>query len=128
MAVDEERNRLALQVALGEAGLKDMVVPGLWVDDDKAVAVATTGGGAFVGWLDVAWPSPARPEWQLRDVVHLRPFDVEQGLDPALADARAKRATALRQCRFCGERHLPGHMHSEDVCQDCAEKHLGVVH
>jgi hypothetical protein len=31
-------------------------------------------------------------------------------------------------CNMCGKRCNIGHMHSETVCQGCAERHLGVVH
>jgi len=34
----------------------------------------------------------------------------------------------FRRCVTCGELNNIGHMHSADVCQGCAESHLGVVY
>lgn len=49
-------------------------------------------------------------------------------LESLLNDALKHRENEFKKCRYCG-RSLPReHMHSADVCQGCAEKHLGVVH
>jgi hypothetical protein len=45
-----------------------------------------------------------------------------------LRKAEQRGQAARRECRYCGRRMVPGHMHSEDVCQGCAERELGVVH
>jgi hypothetical protein len=110
---------------LKAAGLEE-TEDGQWRQGDE-VGVVLTSGGAFIGWRDVAWTRPSTPEWQLQDVLHLPLGQVRQ-LSGALARARARREAARRSCRYCGERFSPGHMHSEDVCQGCAERHLGVVH
>ena len=34
----------------------------------------------------------------------------------------------FRVCQRCGERKNVGQMHGHEVCQTCAEKHLGVVY
>ena len=99
---------------------------GLWKEEE--VGLVLTTAGACVGWLDVMWDGPARPEWQLRDVAHLPLGQLELGLPAALTRARSRGDDARRPCRECGRRFAPGHMHSDDVCQGCAERHLGVTH
>jgi hypothetical protein len=42
--------------------------------------------------------------------------------------ARESRRSKYLQCRLCEETKPPEWMHEEDVCQGCAEKHLGVVY
>jgi hypothetical protein len=100
---------------------------GLCTDPDGEVGFVQTPGGFFVGWVDVAWPGPGTPLPYLRSVVHLPELDASS-LEPELEKARKKRRRALRRCRHCGEEHVPGRMHSRDVCHGCAERGLGVVH
>jgi hypothetical protein len=97
------------------------------MDDERHVGAATTLAGAFVGWVDVIWPGPHEPVRQLNDVVHV-PVLTHAEIHAELERARDRRDAALRACRYCEERFTPGHMHSADVCQGCAERHLGVVH
>lgn len=111
---------------------------GMWVAsgvDDPDVGVALSDAGMFVGWLDVVWCLNHQPTWCLKRVTHLPWECLEGNLATASADferavktARSARARALRRCRFCSERFVPGHMHSPDVCQGCAERKLGVVY
>lgn len=101
--------------------------PPIEKDESGEVGVVETPAGLFVGWIDVAWPSPHSPVPCLRGVVHLPvPEDVDVGRE--IEKARRKRRRARRSCRFCGEENLPGHMSGPDVCQGCAERELGVVH
>ncbi len=101
---------------------------GLWVDSASEIGVVAAESGLFVGWLDVAWSGPGSPEWLMRDVVHVPPHTAENELRPAIERARSKRGSALRRCRLCSGCFIPGHMHAVDICQGCAERHLGVVH
>ena len=102
----------------------------LWIDRSSETGVAIHPSGAFVGWLDTAWPGPGSPALVLEQATHL-PTSECGGLDSALRSALAAagnaRRAALRSCRYCGLELTPGHMH-DDVCHGCAEKHLGVVH
>lgn len=43
-------------------------------------------------------------------------------------EAGRQRRESFRTCQYCGRTFGPEHMHSEDVCQGCAERYLGVVH
>lgn len=45
-----------------------------------------------------------------------------------LNDALKQRKSELKECRYCGRKFLPEHRYADDVCQSCAEKHLGVVY
>ncbi len=42
--------------------------------------------------------------------------------------ARESRLSKYRTCRFCERSVPPEQLHEEDVCQPCAQKHLGVVY
>ncbi len=98
---------------------------GFWVDAHGCAAAPAPTDGAFVGWLDVSWPQTHEPIPHLQSVEHVADVD---DLEHALKRARRRRQRALRTCRLCQRRLIPGHMHSNDECQSCAERHLGVVH
>lgn len=49
-------------------------------------------------------------------------------LDELIDSARRKRLSRYRTCERCGENKPPEHMHSDEVCQSCAEEHLGIVY
>jgi hypothetical protein len=101
---------------------------GLWRDEAEEVGAAVATSGAFVGWIDVRWRGPAEPQPWLRDAVHLPVGFTEAELAEAMVAAREHRARAVQTCRYCERSFVPGHMHSDDVCQGCAERHLGVIH
>jgi hypothetical protein len=42
--------------------------------------------------------------------------------------ARESRSTKFRVCQHCQRRIPPEFMHDDEVCQSCAEAHLGVVY
>lgn len=115
------------QFALEGAGLSPGA-DGLWRDRGETVGGAVVAdAGVFVGWIDLSWPDPDKPEPALQEVRHLAPSEDERALERALERARRARETALRHCRFCGERFIPGRMHSTDICQGCAGRELGLV-
>jgi len=58
----------------------------------------------------------------------VEPFQAWMLCHPLVSDARAKRRASFGKCRYCKVTLGPEHMHSADVCQGCAERHLGVVH
>ena len=115
------------QLALEGAGLSPGE-DGLWRDRGEAVGAVLADAGVFVGWMDVGWPNPGKAEPALREVRHLAPSEDEGALERALERARRAREAALWQCRFCGERFVPGRMHSGDICRECAGRELGLVH
>lgn len=111
---------------LSEAGFTSGV-DGLWTDAQRRVGAVITTVGVFVGWADVAWPGPSTPVVRLRDVTHL-PSASGYSLDEEINRAYRLREEAMRACRFCKTECVPGHMHTDNICQGCAERHLGVVH
>jgi hypothetical protein len=115
-----------MQVHLEAAGLVER--DGLWVDAHEVVGAVTSPLGVFVGWVDVAWTGPHTPELQLREVVHLPPGRLELEFAEEVGEAQQRGEAARLECRYCGGREMPGHMHSKDVCQGCAERELGVTH
>jgi hypothetical protein len=42
--------------------------------------------------------------------------------------AREMRRSRYRACRFCGRTNPPEWLHSDDVCQGCAEAETGAIH
>ena len=115
-----------LEIQLQSAGMVER--DGLWLDPEGVVGAVLSPLGIFVGWLDVAWAGPARPEHRLRDVAHVTPANVVMDLAPAVARAEQRGQAARRDCRSCGRRYAPGWMHSRDDCHGCAERELGVVY
>ena len=115
-----------VQTHLEAAGLVER--GGLWVDADELVGAVISPLGVFIGWVDVAWAGPHTPELQLREVVHLPPGRLELDVAEEVRKAAQRGQAGRRECRYCGHRKMPGHMHSKDVCQGCAERELGVVH
>ena len=119
---DDERTTMFSAVGL-------RAVSGLWVDDEHDVGAALTGQTIAVGLVDVAWPDPSWPEAVLRDPERLSPeVAASTNFLDALSRARVRRRAALRRCRLCERRFVPGHMQAIDVCQGCAATHLGVVY
>lgn len=49
-------------------------------------------------------------------------------LSQLIKGAREMRLARYRTCRFCGEATPPEWLHSDDVCQVCADQQLDVVH
>jgi len=52
--------------------------------------------------------------------------DIE--LESLLNDALKQRKKEFQKCNYCERCIPPEYMHSDNVCQSCAEKHLGVLH
>lgn len=76
----------------------------------------------IVRWETVCTPSI---EWQTYRSWKTRPSEARLAKARAAAEADPR---LFRQCTMCIELCNAGHMHSDDTCQGCAERHLGVVH
>jgi hypothetical protein len=73
--------------------------------------------GAFVGWVDTAWPHPSTPVLRFQDVHHIpRPDAQPVELLHALEAVRAARTGARRTCQFCQAVDTPGRMHDNKTC------------
>jgi hypothetical protein len=77
-----------------------------------------------VEWTHPHCPARSSRLWKRVDWIRL---DVP-ALTELLTEAQKARASQFRNCRYCGKRFPPEHMHAKDVCHGCAESHLGVVH
>jgi hypothetical protein len=97
------------------------------------VVVRATRSSVAVHEFAVEWQSPHeavnRPilvgtlRWRRLDGVHA--LAVLRGL---IAAARESRRARYRSCRLCESLKPPESMHDEDVCQACAQRHLGVTY
>jgi hypothetical protein len=103
--------------------------------DPGLVVVRVSNGGVEVSVFGIRWNGPHTPTRSDRRLCYLSweelPEDlpeqavvVQALIQAALVARRAK----FRMCRYCQRSMPPEWQHSGDVCQGCAEKHLGVVH
>lgn len=132
------------RVGLSSAGevpfvlsLRGMPFPGrehVWIDDESEVAVGVgmlPENALVTFWLDVSWPTQGQPARYLRQPrpISRRENELEDSLRDAMCLARRRRDKALRRCRYCKDRCLPGQMsYGDGACQGCAERYLGVLH
>lgn len=102
---------------------------GLWVDAGDNVGVLTSGRHVVIGWIEHTWCGPVPPpDRHLRDAVHVvAPVDPEH-LRKLIDQASRAGVGKRRRCRYCRQTHPAGWMHEHNVCQGCAEIHLGVIH
>jgi hypothetical protein len=52
--------------------------------------------------------------------------DVMRAVGALITAARNVRLAKFRTCSMCGERNPPERMHTDSICQGCAERELGV--
>lgn len=119
---------MILERELADAGL-ELDASGLWTDPDQNVGALKHEGHVVVGTVSIEWRGAVPPPDLVLSVpVHLaRPVDAQR-LSEVIDRARAAGIAQRQKCRFCGESFNPGWMHGHDVCQGCAEQHLGVIH
>ena len=101
--------------------------------DPGEVIVRISGSKVSVAVFSVRWEGPHTPvvrpkqlatlNWQ-RLPASAAMMTLHELITAAVEIRRAK----YRKCERCGETNPPEWMHGEDICQSCAEKHLGVVH
>lgn len=126
-AWDEDEKEM-LRLELTDAGLV-LAHNNLWVDADQNVGALELEGHVVVGWIEIQWRGAAPPpDYVLRAPVHLPPPVTSERLSEAIEKAREAGSARRQTCRYCGEAFNPGWMHEPDICQGCAEEHLGVVH
>ena len=75
----------------------------------------------------ITWRGPHTPETHWVTAFNLAADasepEVEASIRAALGDTRF-----FRVCVRCGDKNPIGWMHSETICQSCAERYLGVVY
>ncbi len=97
------------------------------------VIVRLTDSSATVSEFAVEWEGPHTPvpkpirfgRLQWKDIPAERAISLLVSLIDA---ARESRRSKYRRCHMCDETKPPEWMHGDDVCQDCAQNHLGVVY
>ena len=75
----------------------------------------------------VKWPEPHEPTLAWTSIRRWK----QPPTPERLAAARQKALSMpryFRVCQRCGERNNVGHMDDREICQTCAERHLGVVY
>ena len=124
----DDQDDAILDLDLADAGLA-LDPSGIWIDEAQNVGVLRQGGHVVVGWVEFEWRGAVPPpDYVLRDAVHLPPPVGSEHLTDVITRARAAGIARRQTCRYCRETFNPGWMHDADVCQGCAERHLGVVH
>lgn len=108
-----ERTRDCIQIDFGgEEGIVILITP-------EAIELRLPS----IEWVSPHWPAGSSKFWKKVEVNNV----TDGELDTLLREALDERQKQFKKCRFC-KRHLPPeHMH-DDVCHECAEKYLGVVH
>lgn len=89
--------------------------------------VTALAGEVVLEVAAVEWPEPHEP------TLGWTPFRRWKRPPPPERLAAAQETALMAGrffpvCRRCGERNNVGHMHDREICQTCAEKHLGVVY
>ena len=83
--------------------------------------------GCVLEVCTIRWKSPAEPIARWKVVRRWPSAPPSDELDAATSDL-LKDPRYFLLCTICRIQVPRGHMHSDEVCQGCAEKHLGVVH
>ncbi|HBN74725.1 MAG TPA: hypothetical protein DD473_02660 [Planctomycetaceae bacterium] len=101
--------------------------------DPSEVIVRLSGNKITVSEFRVRWDGPHTPTVHPRLVTainwkSLPDFDITCLIGMAIESTRRHRIEKYRTCLRCGETNPPEWMHGDDICQSCAERHLGVVH
>lgn len=80
---------------------------------------------AVVAVAKVVWDGPGRPalQWRAYDRTFGAELTDEQIVHVVSGDSRF-----FRTCERCGEVRSVGHMHSESICQGCAEGRVVAVY
>lgn len=93
---------------------------------DQFFRCEATGDGWRLEVAKVVWEGHTPDlEWSTFRQWNTRPSKRElvEARDAALGDPRY-----FRTCTRCHKRNNTGHMHDDQTCQSCAERHLGVVY
>jgi hypothetical protein len=101
--------------------------------DPGEVVVQLTRTSASVAEFAVDWEGPNDPVTrpiQFGRILWRRfeGVDALAVLRALVAACRGSRRAKYRTCRMCETLRPPESMHDEEVCQACAQKHLGIVY
>jgi len=101
--------------------------------DPGEVIVRISSSKVSIAMYSVRWEAPHRPVVRPKQLATLNwkrllaptTMVTLHGLISAAVELRRAK---YRKCEKCGETKPPEWMHGEEVCQSCAEQHLGVVY
>ena len=101
--------------------------------DPPEVVVERTRREVRISRFELGWPHPHEPVVKpvLLGTVRwpeLAPAVALEVCRLLVDEAGRQRREAFRTCRYCKATLGPEHMQTDDVCQGCAERYLGVVH
>lgn len=130
-SVIEEARRLLPEPVRDESQLDGTYV--LVGGDPGEVVVSFKGSTVSVAIFSVRWEGPHTPVVCPQKIASLNwkriPATRTMMSLHALIEAACEiRRSKYRKCKYCEQTNPPEWMHSDDVCQSCAERHLGVVH
>lgn len=112
-----ERTQDIIQINLGEYG------------DETGVIIVLASDLLEVRFPNIEWVGPHSPLSISKTWRRLEGEQVQNiNLINFIHEAQAERRKTFQQCKYCNQLNPPGWMHQPDVCDSCAEKHLGVVH
>jgi hypothetical protein len=97
--------------------------------DEKGIVVIVTPEAIELRLPTLEWLGPHTPVessklWRRLKLNSSKKFDIAQ----LITSAQEAQSQTFGVCKFCSQKLPSGWMFRRDVCQSCAEKHLGIVH
>lgn len=97
--------------------------------DEKGIVVILTPEAIELRLPTLQWLGPHTPVassklWKRINLDNSKNFDIAQ----LIASAQEAQAQSFGVCKFCSQKLPSGWMSQQDICQSCAEKHLGIVY
>lgn len=101
--------------------------------DPGEVIVKLTTSHVAVAEFAVSWHTPYTPVVEPIGIgvvnwTRISPEATMRTVKGLIVAAREARLAKFSTCRLCEQSTPPEWMHSDDMCQGCAEKELGIVH
>lgn len=133
-----DRDKLIQNVRdlLGDQAKEDNQIDGSLIlvgGDPSEVFVRVSGNKISISEFRVRWDGPHTPTVhpQLVTTINwksLPAFEIMCLIGMAIDSTRNHRLEKFTTCVKCEEKKPPEWMHGDDICQSCAERHLGVIH
>ena len=101
--------------------------------DPGEVIVRINGNKVSIAVFSIRWDGPGEPTVRPKQLATLNwkrlpSATTMMTLHGLISAAIEIRRSKYRKCEKCEEIKPPEWMHDEDICQSCAERHLGVVY
>jgi predicted RNase H-like HicB family nuclease len=97
--------------------------------DEKGVVVILTPEAIELRLPTLEWLGPHTPvqsskRWKRINLENSKNINITK----LIASAQEAQAQTFGVCKFCSQKKPTGWMFRQDVCDSCAEKHLGIIH